>query len=198
MMNGSMKIQEQAAFRSFWGDGLLDVMLGLTVLVVGLSWWQDVAVFGALFPAVCVSMWHPLRKRLVEPRMGYVEFSGERNLKVRGFRFGLTAFFAGTMMLGAVILLLWQGVAISRQARWIAGFPLLLIGIPVLFFALFTQCRRFYLYAALILLAGAEVVLQDLDPHIGMIASGIVIAICGLVVLFRFLSRYPATPPDTS
>jgi hypothetical protein len=195
-MNESINSLEKSAFRSFWNDGLLDVMLGLTVLVVGLSWWQDMAVFGALFPAVCVSMWHPLRKRLVEPRMGYVEFSGERNLKVRGFRFGLTAFFTGTMMLGAVVFLLWQGGAISRPANWIAGFPLLLIGIPVLFFAAFTQCRRFYLYAALTLLAGAEVVLQDQDPHVGMIATGIVITVCGIVVLFRFLSRYPATPPE--
>lgn len=193
-MTKTIESLEKAAFRSFWNDGLLDVMLGLTILVVGLSWWQDVAVFGAIFPAVCVSMWHPLRKRLVEPRMGYVEFSGDRNVKARGFRFGLIAFFTGTMMLGAVLLILWEIGSISRPADWIAGFPLVLIGIPTVFFAWFTQCRRYLFYAALILLAGAQVVLQGLDPHVGLVASGIVVTICGVVVLGRFLIRFPVTP----
>jgi hypothetical protein len=197
-MTASIESLEKAAFRSFWNDGLLDLMLGIAILVVGLSWWQDMAVFGALFPAVCVSLWHPLRKRLVEPRMGYVEFSGGRNVKVRGFRFGLIAFFTGTMMLGAVIFMLWKAGSMSRPTDWIAGFPLILIGIPVLFFAAFTQCWRFYLYAALTLLAGAQVVLQGLDPHAGLIASGIVITICGAVVLGRFLVRYPVHPAGES
>jgi len=194
-MNQSTGSLERRAFRSFWSDGLLDLMLGLAILAVGLSWWQGMPVFGAVFPALCVSLWRPLRKRLVEPRMGYVEFTGERDLKVRGFRFGLTAFFAGAVMLGAVIAMLWNREAIAQPADWVAALPLLLVGIPVLLFALFTQCWRFVLYAAVTLLAGAQVVLQGDDPHLGLVASGIVVTICGVVVLGRFLARYPVTPP---
>jgi Ca2+/Na+ antiporter len=197
-MNESVRSMEKSAFRSFWNDGLLDLMLGLVILAVGLSWWQEVAVMGAIFPAVCVSMWTPLRKRLVEPRMGYVEFSGERELKVRSFRHGLIAFFAGTMMLGAAIYMLWNRERIPEPAVWIAGFPLVLIGIPALFFAFFTQCRRYVFYAAILLLAAVQVVAMGLEPHEGLIASGIVITLCGAYIFFRFLLRYPAAPKDAS
>jgi hypothetical protein len=172
-------------------------MVGLVVLVVGISWWQDVAVMGAIFPAVCASMWYPLRKRLVEPRMGYVEFSGDRDLKVRSFRHGLIAFFTGTMAFGVVAYVLWNGDVLPHPAEWIAGFPLVLIGIPAVFFALFTNCRRFAVYALVLFLAGVEVIIQGWDPHVGMIASGIFITAVGLAILVQFLSRYPAHPPET-
>jgi len=195
-MRKSIKEYEENAFRSFWNDGLLDLMLGLVILVVGISWWQDVAAMGAVFPAVCASLWYPLRKRLVEPRMGFVEFSGERDLKVRSFRFGLVAFFTGTMMLGAVIYVLYNGDVISHPAEWIAGFPLVLVGIPVLFFAVFTRCQRFGIYAVFLLLAGVEVVFQGWDPHVGLIASGVFITLAGLYILLKFMSRHPAEPPQ--
>jgi MFS family permease len=196
-MNDAVKDIEKKAFRSFWGDGLLDVMVGLAVLVMGISWWQDVAVMGAIFPAVCVSMWYPLRKRLVEPRMGYVEFSGDREIKVRSFRYGLFAFFTGTMMLGLVIYFLWNSDILSQPAHWIAGFPLVLIGIPAVFFALFTKCWRFAIYGMVLFQAGVEVAWQGWDPHVGMIASGTLITVVGMVFLVRFLSRYPAKAPGS-
>ena len=196
-MNESISEVESSAFRSFWSDGLLDLMFGLVVVVTGLSWWQDVAVLGAIFPAVCVSMWYPLRKRLVEPRLGYVEFSGERDLKVRSFRHGLIALFTGTAAFGLVIFVLWNGNVLPRVAEWVAGLPLILIAIPAVFFALFTNCRRFSVYALALFLAGVEVVIQGWEPHVGLIASGSFITIAGLVILMRFLSRYPAQPPGT-
>jgi len=196
-MNESMREFESIAFRSFWNDGLLDLMVGLVVLMVGIFWWQDVAVLGAIFPAICASMWYPLRKRLVEPRMGYVEFSGDRELKVRSFRHGLIAFFTGTAAFGAVVYLLWNGDVLPGPTAWIAGFPLVLIGIPAVFFALFTNCRRFAVYALVLFLAGVEVIIQGWDPHVGLIASGVFITAVGLVILVQFLLRYPAQPPET-
>jgi len=194
-MTQSINTLEKSAFRSFWDDGLLDLMVGLVILVVGLSWWQDVAVFGAIFPAVCASMWYPLRKRLIEPHMGYVEFSGQRELKVRSFRHGLIAFFAGTTVLGMVIFALWQSHKLPQPTEWIAGFPLVLVAIPAVFFALFTNCRRFLVYALLLLVAAIEVILLRLEPHVGLIGSGAVITLSGLVQLVRFLARYPAERP---
>ena len=196
-MNEAIKKFESNAFRSFWDDGLLDLMIGLAVLMVGISWWQDVAVLGAIFPAVCASMWYPLRKRLVEPRMGYVEFSGDRELKVRSFRHGLIAFFTGTMAFGVIVFVLWNGDVLPRPAEWIAGFPLVLIGIPAVFFAFFTKCKRYAVYALVLFLAGVEVIYQGWDPHVGLIASGIFITVFGLFILVQFLLRYPTQPSET-
>lgn len=196
-MNETTGNTERKAFQSYWNDGLLDIMLGLVLVVTGLSWWQGVAVLGALFPAVCVSMWYLLRKRLVEPRMGYVEFSGGREVKIRSFRFGLVAFFAGTMALGLVVYILWKGELTSDSVDWVAAFPLVLVAIPALFFSVFTNCRRFTVYALMLLLAGVTVVLQGWDPHVGMIAGGVIILVTGLIILAIFLSRHPAQPLET-
>jgi len=190
-MSRTLENLERDAFQSFWNDGLLDLMMGLVILVMGLAWWQGVAVMGAVFPAACVAMWYPLRRRLVEPRMGFVEFSGAREVKNRSFRFGLAGFFTGTMVLGLVGYALWSGGVLSRPAEWIAGFPLVLLAIPSIFFALFTRCRRFFWYAFLMMVAAIELVMQDLDPHAGMIACGAVIVVSGVVLLARFLSKYP-------
>lgn len=187
----TMEQFEKKAFRSFWDDGLLDVLLGLVILVLGLSWWQGVAVLGAVFPAACVTMWFPLRKRLIEPRMGFVEFSGKRELKVRTFKFGLASFFAGTMLLGVLVFALWHRGIMPQPARWIAGFPLLLLAIPSALFAAFTQCRRFEVYALVMLAAGIELVIRDWEPHVGMLVSGVVILLSGGVILARFLAGHP-------
>lgn len=197
-MHNSIETMERKAFRSFWGDGLLDLMLGLVLLVFGLAWWQDVAVLGAVFPAACVSMWRPLRRRLVEPRMGFVEFSGDRELKTRSFRFGLAGFFAGTAVLGMLIIALWKNAVLPQPAEWIAGFPLVLLALPAAGFALFTGCRRFYFYALLLLAAALELVIQGLEPHAGLLASGVVITLSGLFVLARFIMRHPAAREDDS
>ncbi len=191
-MNKSINALERRAFRSFWDDGLLDLMLGLMILVLGLTWWQNVAVLGAVFPAACASLWRPLRRRLVEPRMGFVEFSGSRDLKVRTFHFGLAGFFAGTAVLGALVFALWKYGALPQPAEWIAGFPLVLLAIPAAGFALFTGCRRYYFYSLLLLVAAIELVVQGLEPHAGLLASGVVITLSGAAVLARFILRFPA------
>ena len=187
----SIESIEREAFRSFWNDGLLDVMLGLAVLLIGISWWQNIAVLGAVFPAVCVSIWFPLRKRLIEPRMGYVEFSGPREVMARSFKFGLGGFFAGTMMLGVMIYVLLNNDILPPAAEWIAGFPLLLIAIPAVLFALFTQCKRFAVYALVLFISGVEMVIQGWEPHVGLIASGVFILVVGMFILLRFLGNHP-------
>lgn len=197
-MNEAIKKFENKAYRSFWNDGLLDLMCGLAILMIGVSWWQHLVALGAIFPAICVSLWYPLRARLVEPRMGYVEFTGARELKVRTFRFGLVAFFVGTMLLGAVVFMFARGGTSSLPIVWVAGLPLSLIAIPILFFGLFTNCKRFFAYAVLLLLAGVGTVFSGSEPHVGMITCGFLIAVAGLVTLFRFLSRYPAQPPEAT
>jgi len=185
-------VSENRAFRSFWKDGLLDLMFGLVILVVGLSWWQEVAVLGAVFPSVCAGLWYPLRKRLVEPRLGYVEFSGDRDLNIRSFRHGLTAFLTGSLTLAIILYLVWTGNGAHRPMEWIAGLPLALLAIPALFFSVFTRCVRYAFYALLLLIAGGIIIMQGWEPHVGLMASGLVISIAGLVILARFLLHYPA------
>ena len=38
---------EQKAYQSWWSNGLLDVIAGIAITGIGLSWLLDLAVFGA-------------------------------------------------------------------------------------------------------------------------------------------------------
>lgn len=190
MSNGLANL-ERKAFRSFWDDGLLDTMLGMGIMLVGFSWWEDMAVLGAVFPAIGVSMWRPLRSKLIEPRLGYVEFSGKRELKARSFRHGMTSFMLGTMMLGAVVFLAWNSGKMPAPREMVAGFPASLIALMAIPFALFTGCRRFYGYAVVMLVAGVATVLLGLHPGPPMLAGGVVTGFCGFTLLTRFMRSHP-------
>ena len=66
---------EIALFRSYWDDGLLDLLCGFGLLLIGLGWALDQVALAAALPALLVPLWGPLRRSLVEPRAGFVEFS---------------------------------------------------------------------------------------------------------------------------
>lgn len=191
-MDKSLKNLERKAFQSFWDDGLLDTMVGAAITLIGFSWWQDMVALGAVFPALCVSMWYPLRRKLIEPRLGYVEFSGKRELKSRSFRFGMIVFMTGTIMFGAVMYLFWNSGAMPDLREMVAGFPAALIAMMAIPFAIFTGCRRFFAYAAIMLITGATTVLMDLRPGPPMLAGGMIIAVMGLALLLKFMADHPA------
>jgi hypothetical protein len=95
------------------------------------------------------------------------------------------------MVIGLLVLALWQSAILARPAEWIAGFPLVLLAIPALLFALFTKCKRFLWYALLMLLAAVGLVINALEPYAGLLACGVVISVSGGVLLVRFLAQYP-------
>jgi hypothetical protein len=126
-MNNSFERLEKRAFHSYWDDGLLDVMIGFVLVAIGISWWLDAFIWGIFFPPLCASLWFPLRKKLVEPRIGYVEFSGKRELKGRSFRMNMMMMLTGVLLL-AVLLYFAGKVPNTDLARYlVAGLPAFLL-----------------------------------------------------------------------
>jgi hypothetical protein len=197
-MNDLLEQMEKKAFRTFWNDGLLDLMVGLAIVAVGLSWWQDMAVMGAIAPAVCVSMWKPIRQRLVEPRQGFVEFSVQRQNRSRRFLTGMMIFGTALMLLGILVYLkLGSGFSLSMSS-FIPALPAALIALMALAFAMYTTCWRYYLYCAVLLGAAAVTFLWELDPGPPLCIAGLIISAVGLQVLIEFLSSHPANPEPES
>jgi hypothetical protein len=193
-MNDSLKDLESRAFHAYWGDGLLDTMIGTAIALIGLSWWQDIFVLGTAFPPVAATLWYPLRKKLIEPRCGYVEFSGGRELKSRSFMHGMTAFMGGAALLGVFIYFWWDSGAVLELRRLIPAMPAMLIGLMMIPVAAFTGCRRFYGYTGVMALAGVATVLLGSRPGPLLLAGGMVVALAGATMLGRFLATHPANP----
>ena len=65
---------ESRLFRRYWDDGLLDVFAGVGTLSLARSG-RPTSSRRARHTAILAVFWAPLRRRLVESRVGHVEFS---------------------------------------------------------------------------------------------------------------------------
>ena len=77
-MTGAQTRLEDNLFRSYWDDGILDLVCGIALIFVCVTWFFGAAylIGGSLVPLVY--LWFALRRWIVEPRAGFVEFSRRR------------------------------------------------------------------------------------------------------------------------
>jgi len=181
---------ETRLFKSFWDDGLLDILCGISLLAIGIGWGLHHAVISTVAPPLLVPLWGPLRRRLVEPRAGYVEFSQARQEKTRT---GLKVTFAllvGTFLLGIGAFLYLQTAGDGEAggiARYIQGLPGILLGVGALITAQITGARRFAVHALLLISFGAVTIALQLGPAMPMLAGGVAVTLSGLILMIRFL-----------
>lgn len=185
-MNNSEQLEAQL-HKQYWEDGLLDLLCGLGVLFIGVGWFFGEPITAAVAPAILVSFWVPLRRSIVEPHAGYVEFSKRRQQKTRQ---GLHL----TLWLGVVALLLGlfvfaymetTGFSV-RLLKVIPALPAVLLALGALLAVQITGARRFLVYA-LVLVAGCFVtVLSSQGPALPMLIGGAVISVAGAVLVIRF------------
>jgi len=178
---------EQRLFRHYWDDGLLDLFAGLAVVGIGICWTFDLVALGAIVPVLLLPFWTPLRRALVEPRAGLVEFSDERDRKTR--RLLRHSVWLGVIALAAFVVLYTRirsnpGALLPLVAPAI---PALLIGLASALAGLALGLPRFLWYAALLAACGLGVAITDSRPEGAMIAGGVLVCAGGAWLLARFL-----------
>jgi len=190
---------ERSSFRSRWKDGSVDLFGGLGVLAIGAGWEMGLYWAPAVIAPVLIALWVPLRKAVVEPRLGRVVFRQERRDKgARGTR---NTLFLGLLALVAVAL--FQAVEINSAgglgpwaARWAAALPCVLLAIPALLTATLTTVSRFVLHAGVLLLTATVATPAGLEPGVQLIIAGAIISVAGLYLFARFLSRSSLPTPE--
>jgi len=179
---------EGSLFRHYWDDGLVDLLFGLAVLVTGIAWETSLGALSALHVPLWIVLWSPLRRRIVEPHAGFVEFSRARRTRNAHA-------LAWTAALGIGSLALYATAAFVIP-RWIDGpvLPLLVAGLPAMLVAVgavlasvLLSTWRFAAYALALALAAAITVLWSLGPSMPLVAGGLVAAISGATLLTRFI-----------
>lgn len=179
---------EAALFHSYWDDGVLDILGGVGLLGVGVAWSFGQPAVGAVVPAALVPLWIPLRRKIVEPRAGFVEFSRSRKRRVaRGLN--------GTLILGVVALAgalaayfsapTGQGSAMDSL---VAGLPAALLALLAMLTGLLTGAQRFALYGIALAFAAVATILMDGGPAVPMLAVGALVLCAGVALLVRFLA----------
>lgn len=201
MSQVNLKEAERKVFRSTFRDGLVEIMLGCVVLMFAIApflspylgdFWSS-AVFLPFWAGVFCLLW-AVKRQVVRPRVGVVEFGAWR--RTRMLRFNLAMLVAG---IAALILGVLSALSFGTIPGWMhtARFSLIiLIGFCVA--AYFLEFAGLYLYGVLIALAPliGEVLYVYLGvPHHGYpITFGLTavfLIVVGLVKLVRLLHAYP-------
>jgi len=187
-MASAETLTEPDLFRSYWDDGLLDLLFGLALLLTGIGWDTALGPLAVVQVPFWFVLWSPLRRRFVEPRVGFVRFSVAR--RTRNAR-GLWSTFAlgvGTLALTILVAVTVRGAGAGNElARLIPGLPAVLVAVGAILAGVLTRARRFHAYG-LTLIAGAAVsVSLGLGPAPPLVLGGLVAACVGATLLTRFV-----------
>ena len=189
----NMNTIERQVFRTYWNDGLLDMFGAVGILAIGIAWTAEAHVFGAIVPALLVPLWAPLRQRFIEPRLGLVEFSDDRerrNTKRLGM---VTAFGIGTLGLFLTLYFARTRLGFDADISLVAALPALLLALLAIITAFLVSTLRFLLYAALLAISGLGGALYGIEPGPILVIAAVAMLGIALFVIGRFLRNNPAS-----
>ncbi len=189
-----LKELERKAYTSYYNDGLLEIFLGATVVLMGIAIFFDVAYLFGVIPVLALTSWAGAKRALTVPRIGLVRFGAERRLRIEREKLFFTIYFTITVVAGIVLFVIVSR-SMDAARRVLGGYPLAPIGVlgalSLVFLGYWKQIRRLHLYALLTLAAVFGAPHLGVEPPYYMMGLGIVILVIGVVLLFRFLGKYP-------
>ena len=199
------------AYLSYHQDGLIDILIGWILLSIGVGmatgWQGPWALLGFI---VSGSLYALLKRSVIIPRMGYVEFAQTPRREVLTrivYPLVVCTFMLALLLTAAPPKGVAPGVQVWTPSEawpelrlWVEGKGTFLIGIAAL--ALFavvglaTEIRRLYGYAllSLVIMSGGQ--LLALETHIPVFALGSIILAVGAAMLVRFLRKHPILAPE--
>ncbi len=186
---------EGEAYQDSFSDGLIDLFVGLGIAVVGMTWlWlEPVAGLGGVFAAAVAWALPPIRRRIVEPRIGYVRWTAPR-LKWERKQLRLLFWLGAAALLvgGAAALAVVRGDGVTSGDRnVVAGLPAILLAIGAFVLAATSGFKRLWGYGAVLVSAAAVTILIEAGPGGSLLAAGAAIGVVGVVLLSRFLRVNP-------
>jgi hypothetical protein len=186
---------QQRAYASYHQDGLIDIIIGWAIIGFGLNMALDNSAF-FFISWLPIILYVPIKNRVTVPRIGYVKFSASNSL-ILGIALAVLMVF----LLGIFILLIVGPDLIPPQiSEWFREYYLLLfgsiLGLGFAGVALATGITRFYAYAAMLVLVFAGGVWLNIPEPIYVITAGVLIGAVGIILMVRFLRRYPILAED--
>jgi hypothetical protein len=195
MFNGSVK----DAVRNCWliyQDGLLDIFIGLVILGLALdmaldtSYWLISLVLAGYFVALVSG-----KELVTRPRLGHFEIGPTKraNLVKAMVSVGILLFLGMVSAIGLFVLTSSDSAPwIEFIGRYLWLFTAWIVGISLGLIAYFGMGGKHYsAYALVILVAFAlrQVLNVPVLPY--LFFSATLFVICGLILLVRFLTKYP-------
>lgn len=190
-------IDEQRAYMSHHMDGLLDLLVGLAIILGGLTLLLDSDVpLGAVWVVVCLPAWLAAKKSITARRMPDSEVSEEQYAGM--MRAGAFVVVALVLAVFAGMVVLWGRSTGSVPAWFFEGLREYLIVVLGLFGALvigvaawLSGLNRPYAYAALTAVVFIGGYLLNAPIALAVAVVGGIVTVWGAVLPVRFVRRHP-------
>ena len=187
-----LRQMERQAFTSFHGDGLLDFCLGGAIIQLGIFFFFLPEIFAGVLGSTIwwLFLYFVLKKAVTIPRMGFVQFSPNRQLKTWILIIVIAVIINGTILSVLLILLFIPNIMPILEVNFVlilglAGFLAFLIA------GYFSAIRRFYVYGIITGTVFCGSLILGFPFYMSLFSLGIVVLSTGLVLLSQFLRRYP-------
>jgi hypothetical protein len=178
---------------SYHRDGILDLVVGLTMLGFGINMNTESSAFIVL-SWIGLILYGPLKSTITIPRMGYVQFDDARTR--RSQLLALLGIGIGTLILFVSFSLIMRGDNVSAEFdTWFREYYLLILGgIPAVALAITavqTGVYRLLGHSLLILVVIFAGIRLNISESFYVMGLGGVISLIGLWLLIRFMRQYP-------
>ncbi len=180
----------------FYGDGLIDIGIGLGVVMLGVVLVLGLGVYAGACVIALLPVVRSMRRRITFPRMYHIDFMPDpySEPKVHRVATGL-AIAVALVILAGLLIFPRTGILPERLAEWlrsnsIVAISLLIAGMLVAV-AFGTGARRLLTYAAITFVALVCGNWFNVDPAYYFMALGLVMLFGGSTVLARFVRKYP-------
>jgi len=199
-MNQDINLEkiEKKVYMAYHQDGLWDIALGIAFLVMGLVILFDKAVFGIILFPIFIPLGMSFKKSITLPRLGYAKFSPQRQKKEQKAKARMAILFTFTFLAGLVAF--WGYMGGSDLQQLIRDLKLIPFGAVLALSAgvigALLSIWRLIMYGVIILTLFIAGHFLQSDPSAYMIAIGVIILICGIIMMIRFMKKYPKPPQD--
>jgi hypothetical protein len=188
-----MKEIERQAYLSYSEDGLVDIAIGLVILLWGVFLVVEPSGLIGLLGPLALAVWYLGKRFITIPRTGRIQPSQKMGRKMRNLAIFLLVL--GFIVLGGILTGMLIGYTSSNS--YSLGILGLVIAAGVSLLAYLLNAARLYAYAVLLFVAfaGGEILSASITTFdafaFSVIFAGALILLSGLVVLIRFMRRYP-------
>ena len=192
---------ERRAWRSVFQDGLWDIALGTTFLVVALSVTLDLPrgwtyLLYAASVALSIALLRIGKQRITIPRLGWVRFgpTGERRRRNTVI----------VLVIGVVLMLALIPVAILMRSAGSAGWTPLLsaLAVATVVWAVLSLMAALWgfprLYVHALIIGASFFAIESLGRGWPMLAGSVIVLAIGVGYLVRFLRLYPKSAPEAT
>ena len=199
-MSEKINLQElkRQVYLFYSEDGLADLAVGLMIFGFGIFLLIDLPALVGLLGLLPFMVWYLGKQSLVVPRVGSIQ--PDQEMKKRFVGFFITMCLIGV---GVIVFYLANRAA---GTSFLDQNPLLIfgvvVGLGISSLGVILKTNRFYLYGLLVFAAMAvgEFLggsITAVDPFlVSVISAGAIILLTGIIILVRFLNKYPVVSQE--